>query len=128
MKPPNGSGVEYPSIVVDGETFTAKVDLLVLYELSSRKIDLRTVQSKLSNPDDPEGLMLAMEIFAAITAHNFVAKRQPALTGQQWALKLGDPQRLAEVNDLIVKAVLKAPRADGTPVAPEAPIQGQRPS
>ena len=96
--------IEYPIVTILGVAYSVKFSLLAQFSLDSWGVDVSQIGPTLA-PQIPDGIdeatglpkfkpdptprpgkvAMAMKLFAACTAHNFVEDKQPIRTAEEWA-------------------------------------------
>jgi hypothetical protein len=107
--------ISYPTVVIDGQSLSFKVDNLAIVLLDSWGVDVEQVGPQLRQKIGR--IALSWKLFAAMVAHNFVKVGKPIPTWEEWAARIaiGDTKEIfAAVQEAMVKA---APPAVTNPAA-----------
>lgn len=108
--------VAYPTVTIGGETFTLKYGFLAEYKISEWGLEIGTVLKCLSPTNtDPRRVSYIFQLFAACVAHNFIDRKEPAPSPEEWAGRIekaepDDAKRalaLQQIGAGVVAAIVK---------------------
>jgi hypothetical protein len=92
------SPIDWPTVEVDGTVFTIQYGLGVQYQVSKAGVDLTAFANSAT------AFAAAMDLFSIIAKPQLEALNQPALNGEQWAVKVATMGKYTEIAQALGRA------------------------
>lgn len=106
---PVGAPVEYPTVVIEGVTYTLKMSLGAQVMLDKSGVSLGQLPTLLKNPYSIGSLNLMMELLRALIAHQFLEEDKP-IPSVEWLSHHITSEEWKACCEAMPKAVLKVGR------------------